>query len=67
VVGLGKEINTRRVSMKKNCKEKYRLETTGNDGRIILKWFLKKWYGTSEDRIQREQYEIVNELLRPTK
>ena len=28
---------------KKNYEEKYRLETTDADGRIILKWFLKKW------------------------
>jgi len=27
----------------KNYEEKYRLETTDSDRRIMLKWFLKKW------------------------
>ena len=64
---FGKERNTYKVSTKKHYEEKYRLETTDADERIILKRFLKKWYGTSEDRIQREQYETVNEALGPTK
>jgi len=40
VVGFGKEINAYRISIKK-YEEKYCLETTDADGRIILKWFLK--------------------------